>query len=72
MALEVKILDDGKIVARRSDGQPLSDTDRAEVKRVSEQIDVGLLCWNCGAEWSDTTDISGNHVKVCWRCAKWA
>lgn len=72
MALEVKILDDGKIMARRLDGQPLSDTDRTEIKKVGEQIEAGLLCWNCGGPWDDFTSRDGEAFKVCWKCARWA
>ncbi len=27
-------------------------------------------CWNCGAPWSETVDIYGEPVFVCWACAK--
>ncbi len=35
-------------------------------------LDTGKNCWNCGAEWSETKDIQGNTVRVCWSCARTA
>jgi len=34
--LEVKVLDDGAIRARRKDGKPLTDEDRAEARRAAD------------------------------------
>ena len=30
----------------------------------------GLPCWNCGAITTETKDIYGETVSVCWACAK--
>src|SRR5262245_49990691 len=36
--LEIKVLDDGAIRARRKDRNPLTDTDREEVRRVADSL----------------------------------
>jgi len=36
--LEVKVLDDGAIRARRKDRKPLTDEDRAEARRVADSL----------------------------------
>ncbi len=41
---------------------------REEVKRIL----AVPPCWNCGAITTETRDIYGETVSVCWSCAKWA
>jgi hypothetical protein len=36
--LEIKVLDDGAIRARRKDGKRLTDEDRAEARRVADSM----------------------------------
>jgi hypothetical protein len=36
LLLEIKILDDGAIMACRKDGKPLTDDDRAEARRAAD------------------------------------
>ena len=36
--LEIKVLDDGAIRARRKDRKPLTDEDRAEARRVADSL----------------------------------
>ena len=68
--LEVRKTPDGKVFARRKDGLPLTLEDREEAKRLAKR---GFpVCWNCGAVMTETTDIYGQTVSVCWGCAKWA
>ena len=38
LLLEVKVLDDGAIRARRKDRNPLTDTDREEARRVADSL----------------------------------
>ena len=76
--LEVKKAPDGKILARRKDGLPLTPKDREEAKRLAQEAaPMGKAealppCWNCGAIVTETRDIYGQTVCVCWSCAKWA
>jgi hypothetical protein len=67
--LEVKKTEDGRILVRRKDGQPLTPEDREEAKRLAQERPP--LCWNCGGITTETTDIYGETVWVCWSCAKW-
>jgi hypothetical protein len=65
--LEIRALPDGTVQARRKDGQPLTDEDRAEVRRLTGR------CWKCGEPWSEViADIYGRRWRVCWRptCTK--
>ena len=41
---------------------------RQELKRIL----AAPPCWNCGETMTETTDIYGQAVAVCWGCAKWA
>ncbi len=41
---------------------------REELKRIL----AAPNCWNCGAITTETKDIYGETVWVCWACAKWA
>ncbi len=68
--LEVKRTPDGRILARREDGLPLTPEDREEAKRLSQELPPP--CWNCGSPMSETKDIYGQSVFACWSCAKWA
>lgn len=68
--LEVKQTPDGKILARRNDGQPLSPEDREEAKKLAQELPPP--CWHCGGITTETKDIYGKTVSVCWGCAKWA
>jgi hypothetical protein len=36
--LEIKVLDDGALRARRKDRKPLTDEDRAEARRVADSL----------------------------------
>jgi hypothetical protein len=38
LLLEVKVLDDGAIVARRKDGQRLTDRDREEARKLADGL----------------------------------
>ena len=72
--LEVKKNPDGKVLARRTDGRPLTSEDREEAKRLIEtQADKAILagppCWNCGAQMAETTDIYARVWWKCWGCA---
>jgi hypothetical protein len=66
--LEVKRTLDGKVLARRKDGLPLSPEDREEAKRLAGEVPPP--CWNCEATMTVSRDIYGETVFVCWRCAK--
>ncbi len=68
--LEVKRTPDGKVFARRNDSLPLTPEDRAEAKRLAQE--PTRPCWNCGGSTTETADIYGATVFVCWACAKWA
>lgn len=68
--LEIKRTPDGKVLARRKDGQPLTPEDREAAKKLAE--DISQACWNCGATMTEDRDISGAPVCACWACAKWA
>jgi len=67
--LEVKQTPDGKILAKRKDGLPLTPEDREEAKRLGQELSPP--CWNCGGTTTETRDIYGETVWVCWGCAKW-
>lgn len=68
--LEVKRTLEGRILARRKDGQPLTPEDREEAKRLAQELPPP--CWNCGGITTQTKDIYGETVFACWGCAKWA
>jgi hypothetical protein len=68
--LEVKRTQDGRVLARRNDGQPLTPEDREEAKRLAQELPPP--CWNCGGTMTEAQDIYGETVQVCWSCAKWA
>ena len=36
---------------------------------IRDRIENREICWNCGAAWSETMDVKGNAVRVCWACA---
>jgi hypothetical protein len=36
--LEVKVLDDGAVIARRKDGQRLTDSDREDARRLADSL----------------------------------
>ena len=38
LLLEIKVLDDGLIRARRKDRKPLTDADRAEARRLADSL----------------------------------
>ncbi len=38
LLLEIKVLDDGALRARRKDRKPLTDEDRAEARRVADSL----------------------------------
>ncbi len=72
--LEVKKTPDGKVLARRTDGRPLTPQDRVEAKRLietkaGEAFLVAPSCWNCGAQTTETIDIYGRSWWKCWGCA---
>ena len=67
--LEVRKASDGKIFARRKDGLALTPEDREEAKRLAQELPPA--CWNCGGTTTETRDIYGETVWVCWGCAKW-
>lgn len=68
--LEVKRTPNGRLLARRKDGLPLTPKDRKEAKRLS--VEHPRPCWNCGQSMTDTNDIYGKAWWACWSCAKWA
>lgn len=68
--LEVKRTDDGRILARRKDGLPLTPEDREEAKKLAAGLPPP--CWNCGEATVETKDVFGETIWVCWSCAKWA
>jgi hypothetical protein len=70
MKFEIAWTEDDKPMVRRADGSPMNDDDREEVRELLRRMIVGEVCTNCGAEWSDTTDIEDRAIKVCWACAK--
>lgn len=67
--VEVKRTPDGRVLARRRDGLPLGPEDREEARKLAKE--VAPLCWNCGAITTETKDIYGRDVFVCWACARW-
>ena len=69
-AIQVRKTDDGRILARRLDGKPLTPEDREEAKALAK--DVPPPCWNCNATMTQTRDISGKPWWACWACAKTA
>ena len=68
--LEVKKTPEGKVLARRKDGLPLTPEDREQARRLVKE--PSPACWNCGATMTETADIYGQTVFVCWACAMWA
>ncbi len=47
----------------------------SELRQYREEVKMILApppCWNCGATTTETTDIYGETVWVCWSCATWA
>jgi hypothetical protein len=38
LLLEIKVLDDGQIMARRKDRKPLTDDDRAEARHLADSL----------------------------------
>ncbi len=71
MKYEIRWTEDDKPLARRVDRQPMTDEDRAEVRVLVEKMLRHELCFNCGAEWSETVkDVMGRSWRVCWACAK--
>jgi formylmethanofuran dehydrogenase subunit E len=68
--LEVKKTSDGKVFAKRKDGLPLTLEDREAVKKLA--LESPPRCYNCGEATTETKDIYGETVFVCWSCAKWA
>ena len=38
LLLEIKILDDGALLARRKDRKPLTEEDRAEARKVADSL----------------------------------
>lgn len=40
---------------------------REELRRIL----AAPPCWNCGQPMTETMDIHGEAVWVCWGCAKW-
>lgn len=68
--LEVKRTPDGKVLARRMDGLPLTPEEREEAKRVAQELPPP--CWNCGGSTTETADIYGKAWSACWHCATWA
>lgn len=67
--LEVKRTTDGKVLARRADGQPLTTEERERVRRHMQTLGDSRECWNCGALMTGTEDIHGRAWWVCWACA---
>ena len=75
--IEIKKTGDGRLLARRTDGRPLTDEDVEAAKRLAESNvekasgdAIPPTCWNCGATMTRTMDISGKPWWVCWACAK--
>ena len=66
--LEVRRTPDGKVLAKRNDGQPLTSEDREEAKRLAQELPPA--CWNCGATMTEARDIYEEAVWACWSCAK--
>jgi hypothetical protein len=45
-----------------------------ELRRHREEVKMILAapaCWNCNGTTTETKDIFGETVFVCWACAKW-
>jgi len=38
LLLEIKVLDDGAVIARRKDGRPLTDQDREEARKTADVL----------------------------------
>jgi len=70
MKFQIAWTENDKPMVRRADGSPMNDADRSEARTLLDRMARQELCWNCGSEWSDATDIQGHSVKVCWSCAK--
>lgn len=45
--LEIKRTPEGRTLARRKDGMPLTPEDREEAKKLA--LELAPTCWNCGA-----------------------
>ena len=72
MKFEIAWPENDKPMVRRTDHAPMTNDDRNQARELLQKMLRHEVCWNCGSEWSDTTDIEGKLVKVCWVCAKTA
>lgn len=70
MKFEIRWTPDDRPMARRVDGAPMTDQDRAELRALLDKIDRRQVCFNCGADWSLFTNGRGETFRVCWNCAK--
>ena len=70
MKFEICWTPDDKPMARRVDGQPMTDDDRSELRALIEKMNRREVCFNCGSPWSPFTNSWGENVFVCWQCAK--
>jgi len=72
----ILFLEEGRVKVKAS--QELDPEAKAliqELREHKEQVRRILAyppCWDCGATTTETQDIYGEMVFVCWSCAKWA
>jgi len=66
--LEVMRTADGRVLARRADGLPLTAQDREEAKRLAG--DAPRECSECGQPMTVMGGTQRLKVWVCWHCAK--
>ena len=70
MKFEISWTPDDKPKARRVDGKPLTDEDRAELKALLQRMERNEVCNYCGSPWTPWTNPAGKKFRVCWVCAK--
>jgi len=78
--LEIKKTGDGRLLARRTDGRPLTDEDveaakllaESNVEKATDDGPIPPSCWGCGATMTRTKDIYGRPWWACWSCARTA
>ncbi|MBI3001977.1 MAG: hypothetical protein HYY46_26510 [Deltaproteobacteria bacterium] len=61
--LEVKKTEDGRILARRKDGKPLTNKDRQEARLLAEAQEPPIQAWVAEEVQSDNGDLRA--VKIC-------
>ena len=70
MLFEIRWTPEEKPMARRVDGQPLTDQDRRELKALLEKMERREVCFICGGEWTRFVNQARESFLVCWACAR--